>query len=157
MSMQDMITEHFKLSEFTRSAKAARLGISNMPSGEHLENVLMVAERMEIVRRILGNHPISVSSGYRSPALNASLPGAAAKSAHLEGRACDFTCNGFGTPTEVVRELGKHFDELNFDRIIDESGLWIHIDFKAGGAVGRNQLMRAVNAGTSNTTYLPFK
>jgi hypothetical protein len=150
------LTKNFRLDEFTRSATAARLGISNEPSPEHLENIKYIADRMEIVRRILGNNPIKVSSGYRSPRLNASLPGTAAKSAHMEGRAVDFTCSGFGTPTEIVRELGKHFDELNFDRIIDESGAWVHIDFKPKGQKGRNQLMKAKNAGTKNTTYHPF-
>lgn len=151
------MTPNFRLEEFTRSATAKKLGISNEPSTEHLENIKMVAERMEIVRRILGNNPIKVSSGYRSPRLNGSLTGASSKSAHMDGRACDFTCPGFGGATEIVRELGKHFDELNFDRIIDESGMWVHIDFKAGGEKGRGTLLRAENAGTRNTTYHPFR
>ena len=40
------MTPNFRLEEFTRSATAKKLGISNEPSTEHLENIKMVAERM---------------------------------------------------------------------------------------------------------------
>jgi hypothetical protein len=80
---------------------------------------------MDKVREILGNNPIKVNSGYRSAALNLAI-GGSATSAHTSGYAVDFTCKGFGTPTEIVRCL--MLTDLVYDQLIDE-GTWVHISF----------------------------
>lgn len=43
----------------------------------------------EHVRELLGGTPILILSGYRTPAYNSRLEGAALKSQHVEGRAID--------------------------------------------------------------------
>ena len=83
------------------------------------------AARMEAVRRLLGERVISVSSGYRCPALNKAV-GGARTSAHLTGRAVDFNCYGFGDPLAVCRALAA--SEIAFDQVIEE-GTWTHISF----------------------------
>jgi hypothetical protein len=80
---------------------------------------------MEAVRKLLGDRPISVSSGYRSPALNRAVAGSR-RSAHLTGHAVDFNCYGFGDPLEVCRAIAE--SDLAFDQLIEE-GTWIHVSF----------------------------
>lgn len=50
-------------------------------------NKLMIA--LNKLRFFYGK-PMTVSSGYRPPAINANVPGAAKKSAHMTCEACDF-------------------------------------------------------------------
>jgi hypothetical protein len=109
------------------------MGLDNTPSSVIVANLTRLADRMEVVRSILGNKPIVVTSGYRSPQVNAGV-GGSSTSAHMTGNAVDFLCPSFGRPVEVVAALRKHFDRLAYDQIISEypespSGGWCHIGF----------------------------
>lgn len=53
------------------------------------DRAVTLAVTFEDVRVLLGQVPIVILSGYRTPAYNATLEGAAAKSQHIEGRALD--------------------------------------------------------------------
>ena len=119
------ITPHFSLEEFTYSDTATRLSIDQTPSAESMANLLITAQGMEKVRDIL-EHPIRIHSGYRSPALNRVINGAA-NSAHCSGFAADFTCPGFGSPLSICRAIGQ--TNIDFDQLIYE-GTWVHISFK---------------------------
>lgn len=131
------LTEHFTLAELTISATATRKGIRNTPTAAALVVLIKTAQRMEEVRRLLGNHPISITSGYRSLAVN-TLVGGSKTSAHMTGHAVDFTCPGFGTPAKVAAHLERHL--RGFDQIIEEFGQWVHIGFGPGQ---RGQLLTA--------------
>ena len=82
--------KHFTLKELTRSSTAERLGIRNKPA------VCEVAALERLVRYVLDplreryGRPVVVTSGYRSPALNRAV-GGAATSQHLRGEAADIT------------------------------------------------------------------
>lgn len=141
----EMLSPHFTLEEFLISQTAAREGISNQPSPEHHENLKKTAAVMEQVRTLLGNKPIIVSSGYRSPALNTAVSGAS-NSAHCYGFGCDFTCPGFGSPVEIANTLLPHLHELGIDQIIHEYQSWVHIGLTA--AVPRHQALTIDNRGT---------
>jgi hypothetical protein len=133
-----LITQHFRLSEFTDSDMAARLGIDNRPPPDvlaTLRNVLIPG--MQAVRNILGK-PVFVTSGYRSPALNAAVHGAQG-SQHLTGHACDFRSPEFGPVIEVCAKLVGQMARLKFDQLIYE-GSWCHISFAARP---RNQVLTA--------------
>jgi len=97
----------------------------NTPPPEVVGTLRNTAARMEGVRRLLGDRVISVSSGYRSRALNRAV-GGARTSAHLTGHAVDFNCYGFGDPIAVCRALAG--SGMAFDQIIEE-GTWVHISF----------------------------
>lgn len=125
------LTEHFALEEFTDSQTAARHGVVNSPSGVELDNLMRLAEVMEKVRGILGNKPILISSGYRSPRVN-ELVGGSKNSAHMSGLACDFSCPGFGTPLQICRKLEPHMRELGIDQLIHEFGTWVHLGLRHG-------------------------
>jgi len=118
------MTEHFTLQELTHSRTAETLGIDNTPPQEVLPNLQVLAEGLEVLRALLG-HPLTVSSGYRCPQLNAAVHGAS-HSAHEEGFAADFTCPDYGTPLQIVQFLASV--PLVFDQIIQE-GNWVHASF----------------------------
>lgn len=123
------LSPHFYLSEMTISAAAARAGVSNVPPAPTLAIMRQTAQRMEEVRRLLGNKPIIITSCYRSPQVNA-LVGGSKTSAHMTGYAVDFTCPKFGTPSEVAAHLAKHL--RGYDQIIEEFGQWVHVGFGPG-------------------------
>lgn len=120
------LSKHFNLAEFTHSQNAARMSIDNNPPETLLTALKATAEGMEQVRKLLGDKPIVISSGYRSPALNAVVRGAKG-SQHCLGEAVDFTCPAYGTPDAVMRAVLA--SGIQYDQIIKEFGAWVHISF----------------------------
>ena len=120
------LTDHFSLKEFTDSAKAQKLGIENKPTLEHIKNLKRLSEKLEIVREGL-NKIITITSGYRCPALNKAV-GGEKTSKHLEGNAADI--NVSISLREVMNYCIKNKDKINYDKIIYETGKegenWIH-------------------------------
>ena len=140
------LTEHFTIEELTRSEKAASLGIDNTPSAEVVNELQATALMMERVREILGG-PIVISSGYRSLALNRAV-GSKDTSAHVAGRAVDFTCPSFGTPLEVAQRLSTRQALLGFDQLIHEFRRWVHIGRAAENHTPRGELLTIDTRGT---------
>lgn len=128
-----MLTEHFTLEEFTDSQTAARKGIPNVPpiGSPARANLMRTAETLEAVRTMLGDKPILVSSGYRSPAVNAAV-GGSKSSAHTSGLAVDFSCPGFGTPKAICKKLEPHMKDLGIDQLIHEFDSWVHLGLTGG-------------------------
>jgi len=130
ISLNTKISEHFTLVEFLASQTAARQGIDNTPTPEIDDNLIKTAALMEKVRTLLGGRPIFVSSGYRSPALNAAV-GGVANSAHVTGQACDFTCPDYGPVSMVCTALEAEAALLDYDQLIREFDAdghgWCHI------------------------------
>ena len=80
--------KYFRLSEFTRSATAQRLGIENIPSEEAVKNLShLVWNVLDPLRERWGS-PIIVNSGYRCPLLNRKV-GGVPTSYHMKGQAAD--------------------------------------------------------------------
>ena len=142
------LSDHFSLAELTVSATAARKRISNAPPPLVIDTLILTADRMEKVRALLGDHPIIVLSGYRSPAVNAAV-GGSKSSAHMTGHAVDFICPRFGTPAQVAAHLAKHL--TGFDQLIEEFGEWVHVGFGPGRR-GQKLTARKVNG---RTVYSP--
>lgn len=69
------LSPNFDLVEFIHSNTARRLRIDNTPTPEVLVRLRHTAKMMEVVRSILGDNAILISSGYRSPALNKAVGG----------------------------------------------------------------------------------
>lgn len=136
------LSEHFTIDEFTFSQTASRNGISNDPPPDVVSALHRTAMGMEMVREALGNVPILVSSGYRSPALNA-VVGGQIGSQHLLGEAVDFTAPTFGSPGDVMRAIVK--SDVPYDQIILEFGRWVHISFSDRN---RHQMLVIDHTGT---------
>jgi hypothetical protein len=121
------LSEHFSLEEATHSDTATRLGISNQPDAQQLENMKTAAAGMEKVRALLGKS-INVNSWIRLPEVNVAVGGSKVSS-HMDGWAIDFTCKGFGNPLEVCKAIEK--SNIKFDQMIYEFGEkgWTHLSF----------------------------
>lgn len=119
------LTEHFTLGELC----VTHTNLPNRPAGAMVARLTRTAEQMERVRTLLNDHPIHISSAYRSPAVNAAV-GGSKTSAHVGGFAVDFICPMYGTPREIVHKLR---DLLVFDQLIWEHppgrNPWVHISF----------------------------
>ena len=139
------LSEHFTLEELTFSSTAQRKQIDNNPPAEVLENMKRLAAGLEEVRAALGNKPMRINSGYRSPKLNRAV-GGARLSAHMAGYAADFVCPEFGSPLKIVKALAA--TGIQFDKLIQE-GTWVHISF---APEARRQLLTA-HFGPTGTSY----
>ena len=146
MAPTQRLAAHFTLAEMTHSATATRKGIANVITPEAEHQLFLTADRMEGVRKLLGDKPISILSGYRSDAVNKAV-GGSKTSAHRTGHAVDFICPSFGTPAQVAAHLAKHL--TSFDQIIEEFGDWVHVGFGPGK---RAQLLTARKVG-GKTVY----
>jgi zinc D-Ala-D-Ala carboxypeptidase len=141
------LTEHFTLEEMTYSETAARKGINNVPASgsQEYKNLQRTAETMEEVRTLLNDKPILVSSGYRSPQVNAAV-GGSTTSAHMSGLAVDFHCPEFGTPKAICKHLHAHMQALAIDQLIHEYDTWVHLGLSA--ADPRHMALTIDNKGT---------
>ena len=120
--MTTKLTAHFALEEL---ACTQHRDLDNTPPPEVVGTLRTTAARMEEIRRLLGDRVITVTSGYRSPAVNRAV-GGARTSAHLTGHAVDFNCYGYGAPRDVCRAITG--SDVRFDQLIEEGG-WVHISF----------------------------
>lgn len=127
-----MISKYLSYAEAIKSPTAIRLGISNEPTPEHLENMKYVArEVFDKVREHLAR-PLAASSFYRSKELNDAVPGSSKTSQHMTGQAIDIDCDvyKFGTNLEVFDFIRNN---LIFDQVINEypdkfgNPSWVHV------------------------------
>lgn len=151
------LSKHLLLAEVMRSESAKRLGISNMPTAQHLENFKKLAENVFEPIRNHFNIPIHISSGYRSQALNAAI-GGSLTSQHCKGEAIDIDMDGTSITNKQVFDYIK--DNLNFDQLIWEFGSasnpdWVHVSYASSGKQ-RKEVLKASKSG-SKTVYSPYK
>ena len=69
------LSKSFTLEEFIASQVAERKGIDNTPDETQVENMRVLCENVLEPIRALIQKPIIISSGYRSPELNAAING----------------------------------------------------------------------------------
>jgi len=141
------LSDHFSLRELTKSQTGTRLGISNEPDSEHLVNLVALCHNvLEPIRKEFG--VVTVTSCYRSPALNKAIGSTSEKSQHIFGEACDLEC--FRAKSNLfVAEWVK--TSLDFDQIIleyyndgDPFSGWIHISSKRLQSQNRNMCLHTV-------------
>jgi uncharacterized protein YcbK (DUF882 family) len=94
------VTKNFSWDEF-------RCNDGTAVPARYRANVECLAAALEQVRAIW-NQPITVLSGYRTPAYNKAV-GGATKSQHMLGKAADIVVAGV-TPLEVYRYLDSRHD-----------------------------------------------
>jgi len=137
------ISSHFTLEEFTFSDTAARRGIDNTPPAEVIETLRRTAANLELVRSVLGDVAIRVTSGFRCVALNRAI-GSKDTSAHVRGLAVDFVAPGFGTPAAICRKIDDSL--LAFDQLIHEH-TWVHIAWPAPDRMARREVLTLMAGG----------
>lgn len=120
------LSAHFTLEEFTASETAERRRLDNTLPPELLMTAQNTAEMMEKIRIALGDNPITVTSGYRSPEVNRAI-GSSDSSDHPKAMAVDFKCPAYGTPKAVALHLADKIDSLGIGQLIAEYSQWIHV------------------------------
>jgi putative chitinase len=151
------LTEHFTLEEMTVSPTAKKLGLSNTPTPEHIENMRYCCEMiLEKVRAKFG--PVTINSSYRSPRVNQAV-GGSKTSQHVNGQAIDFEVKGVDNKT-VADWVA---DNLEFDQVIlefytkgDKNSGWVHASIKKEGD-NRRQRLIATKSKAGGTSYTPVK
>ena len=144
--------------EMTKSQTAIRMGLSNNPSEGEVENLRLLCERVLQPVRDHFNHVVSISSGYRSPALCVAI-GSNLESQHAKGQAADFEI--YGTPNNEVFNWISH--NLMYDQMILEfwnpdepnSG-WLHVSYNADQEENIKQNLRAYKDEDNKTRYKPI-
>lgn len=147
------LSKNLTLGEVTKSATAIKHGISNKPSGDHLSNLIQIANKVfQPVRDHFGK-PIAVTSGYRSKALN-DLIGGASSSQHSKGEALDLDADVFGglENWEIFEYIKNNleFDQLIWEFGSEENPAWVHVSYKSEN--NRGEVLSAVKQ-NGRTTY----
>ena len=150
------LSKNFSLIELTKSQTADRKGIDNTPSPEHQENLKSLCTSILQPVRDHFSRVVSVSSGYRSPALCEAI-GSKSTSQHARGEAADFEI--FGLSNKV---LADYIDEtLHYDQLIleywkesDPNSGWVHCSFSEGN--NRKQYLKAYKDENNKTRYEPL-
>ena len=129
------LSEHFSLGEFTRSGSHPE--VYNIPSHEAIANLKRLCGWLEELRKRynakygVGEEPIRINSGYRSPQLNRKI-GGAANSNHLTGCAADIKVSGMEQALRYAVILVDYSDESKqeFDELLIErnryGAIWLH-------------------------------
>ena len=119
---------YFTIDELCASQTAKRRGINNNPSDEVRTNLQRLIDQvLNPARQAYGSY-IRVTSGYRCPALNAAV-GGAASSQYLTGQAADITTGNISTDRQLFALLVSqaHFDQLIWEQT--KNGRWIHVSY----------------------------
>jgi len=131
------LSQNFSLAELTRSDTAARYALANVPDAAGIAKLRLVCEHvLEPVRAHFGR-PVHVNSGYRSPAVNAKVPGSSNTSQHTLCEAVDFEVTGVSND-DVAKWIAGGGLVLGFDQLIrefrvegDPASGWVHCSWSA--------------------------
>ena len=151
-----VLSKNLMLSEMLRSESAKRKGIKNIPTSEHIDNMIALAINVFQKARDHFGIPIHISSGYRSKELNKAV-GGSQTSQHSKGEALDADMDN--TPVTNAQLFHYIKDNLEFDQLIWEFGTsknpdWVHVSYVKNGKNRKQVLIAKKIAG--KTTYLNF-
>ena len=129
------LSPHFTLGEMTKSSSHPE--VYNIPSHEAIANLKRLCGWLEVLRERyngkygVGEEPIRINSGYRSPQLNRAIHGNA-NSNHMTGCACDIRVSGMEQALRYATSLLDYADESKqeFDELLIEKNrygaIWVH-------------------------------
>ena len=129
------LSEHFVLGEFTKSGSHPE--VYNIPSHEAIYNLKRLCTWLEVLRERynakygVGEEPVRINSGYRSPQLNRAIHGNA-NSNHMTGCAADIRVSGMEQALRYAVILMDYADESHqeFDELLIEKNrygaIWVH-------------------------------
>ena len=129
------LSEHFTLGELTKSGSHPE--VYNIPNHEAIANLTNLTKWLEVLRKRynekygVGEEPIRINSGYRSPQLNKKI-GGVATSNHLTGCAVDIRVLGMEQLIRYATILMDYADESrqDFDELLIEKkrygAIWLH-------------------------------
>jgi len=140
------LSDNFALAELTRSTYATRHGINNVPTdAEVLANLEVLAQGLERIRKIVAN-PVHITSGYRSPKVNAGI-GGSRTSDHMKGLAADIHVKGYSA-LALAKILADSQDVVGAKQIINEFGQWVHVSFPGVDEPPKGEVLTATRTPT---------
>lgn len=142
------LSPHFTLAELTKTGT----GLTNNPSPAIIDKLkALCVHVLEPVREHYGK-PVTVNSGYRSPAVNAAV-GSKSTSQHAKGEAADIEVAGVANAA-LARWIR---DNLDFDQLIaeavkpnDPAAGWVHVSWVP---VGRRKQCLTATMGSHGMVY----
>ena len=156
------LSKNFTLNELTKSNTALRRGIDNTPTKEGIWKLTLLAtELLQPIRDRIG--ALRVTSGYRSPELNAIF--GANRSQHMLCEAVDLQFVKRGKMDNLQIYQAVMDLDLDFDQLILEFGdstqyndpmrpAWIHISWTV--RENRKQVLVAYKDENNKTKYRPI-
>ena len=127
------LSKHFKLEEFEKSMTATRKGIENKAGSGEIKNLTDLCYGVLEPVRAKFDKPITITSGYRSPALCEAI-NSKPTSQHTKGEAADFEIAGISNlKVALWIENNCDFDQLILEYWTGEANSgWIHCSFEEG-------------------------
>lgn len=120
------LTRNFTLEEFARSQTATSRRIDNWPPPQAQAALKLLCEKvLQPLRDAQGS--VTITSGYRSPALNSAIKGAPS-SQHMKGEAADIKMADMKRAFEFIRK-NLRFDQLIWEYGNDQQPDWIHVSY----------------------------
>lgn len=152
------LSKNFLFEEFTKSEIADKLLLDNTPNTEQLKNIQNLVDNLLQPLRDQIQAPITITSGFRSKALNIALKGSST-SQHCanNGAAVDIEC--FSKGNKLLFDTIKNnfiFDQLIWEYGDDNNPDWVHVSYVTHRPL-RNQVLKAVKDQKGKTKYLTIK
>lgn len=138
------LTKHVSFKEGVHSITALRLGLNNDPSDAHLQNMILLSEKIFEPLRVHVGGPIKINSFYRGPELNKAI-GGSAKSQHCHGQAMDIDDTyGHASNKEMFNWIKANldYDQMIWEFGTDENPDWVHVSYVDPGS-NRNRCLKA--------------
>lgn len=130
--------KYFTLAELLNSSTAKRLNIDNTPTFDVVDNLNRLASYLDDIRTKYGK-PITVTSGFRSIALNKAV-GGVANSQHTKGLAADLVCTDMEKLVSIIRETGE-YDQLITEHRKGSKSYWVHVSVAPRNGKARQQVI----------------
>ena len=122
--------EHFEWHEFlVKGSQNATSHLNTDPPKELWPNVIALAKVLERFREEIG-HKVVLTSVYRSPEYNASVPGSAKRSQHMNFQAADFKVPDFGNPKDWADKMRALRKAGVFSGGIGRYKTFVHVDVR---------------------------
>ena len=150
----DKLSEHISYKEGVYSITALRLGLDNNPSKDHLENMILISEKVFEPLRMYVGGPIKINSFYRGPELNKAI-GGSSKSQHCKGQAMDIddTYGGFSNSTMYNWiKMNLDFDQMIWEFGNENNPDWVHVSY-VDPEKNRNRCLKAYRE-NNKTKYM---
>ena len=123
------LSKNFSLREMTKSQTALRMGISNTPTIDKIQNLKALCENVLQPVRDHFDRPVTITSGYRCEELCLAI-GSKATSQHAKGEAADFEIAGisnFGVAQWIAQNC--EFDQLILEFYTGGNTGWVHCSY----------------------------
>ena len=133
------LSANFTLEELCASTKAKELQIINqVTDAAHLQALKALAKEVLQPIRDMHGGPVTVTSGYRQPALNEAV-GGTPKSQHPKGEAADITVGSPADNKALFEQIAR--SDIPYDQLICEfGGEWLHVSHRLHGPQRRQVL-----------------